>query len=115
MTIYKATGALVHRFSGEKIPAGTFVSDDGTYNPEDGIQTIKTGEAIQNIRQAPPPILWRPSYFAQREQADINLLLGHVLEVVDPDHDDYARLVEFDVIEIKKPSKSSKKTVEGTE
>ena len=111
--IYKVVRNLVHRVSEEQIPAGVFVSDEGTYNPDDGIQEISTGDAIVNIRQAPPPILWRPSFFAGKSQADINLLLGYALEQVDDKHDDYAKLVTFGVITQKK-SKPSKKTDEGT-
>jgi hypothetical protein len=116
MTIYKATRDLVHKESGERIESGTFLSDDGTYNLEDGLQTISTGEAVINVSPAPPPILWRPSFLAGRSQADINYLIGYVLEVVDHIHDDYAKLVEFGVIKIKKTTKPSKtKTVEGTD
>lgn len=114
MTIYKVMSPIVHRESGERVPAGAFISDEGVYKIEDGLQEIVTGEAVVNVRQAPPAILWRPSYFAGRPQANINLLVGVVLDIVDASHEDYAKLVEFGVIESKK-TKPSKKTEEGTE
>ncbi len=113
MTIYKVLSPMSHRESGERLDTGTYFSDEGKYNADETVQTIITGKAIQNVRPAPPPILWRPSFLAGRTQADINLLLGHVFEVVDPDHDDYAKLVEFGVIETKKDKPSKSKAVEG--
>jgi len=113
MTIYKALTNLVRRESQEVILSGTYFSDEGKYNPDDGVTEIATGEAVQNVRQAPPPILWRPSFLAERSQKDLNLLLGYAIEIVDATHEDYARLVEFDIVATKKTSKPSKPAVEG--
>jgi hypothetical protein len=110
MTIYKVITNLVHSGSQERVPAGAFVSNEGTYNADEGIQEISTGDAQANLRQAPPPILLRPSYLAGKTQREINSLLGYALESVDNEHDDYARLVEFGVIKTKKKKIALPKT-----
>lgn len=87
MTIYKVLKNLSHIKTNEKLYMGSYCSD----NPDatDGL-TILDG------------VTWYDGYLANRPQSDINVLLGYALDIVDKNHEDYARLVEVGIIKEEK-------------
>jgi len=109
--IYVALKNLRLRDSEDVIFAGTYFCDEADYDPDGGIQEISTGERVPGSSARPQPILYRAGFWANTEQSTKNLLIGHVVDIVDAHHPDYGKLVEFGVIQQKK-TKSAKKADE---
>jgi len=84
MTIYKVLKNLSHIKTNEKLYSGAFCSDNP--NASNGLKIIDG-------------VTWYDGYLANRPQADVNVLLGYALDIVDKTHPDYDRLVNVGIIQ----------------
>jgi hypothetical protein len=105
---FKAIKNIIRSENDDRITAGTYFSDEEPYNPNGEVEVIETGKRIPNVKAAPPPILFRKGYYAGVPEHVVQLLEGHVFEIVDESHADYELLKTHGVIPTPKPKKQVK-------